>query len=612
LGGILLLGVLAAGVIAAGVKLWQDIDIQRLSGSAVFREPHVIPPALPPRVPAVAPQPYPAALFVSNLSLGFFADSSYYLGLVDRWEELTAETAGQVTRVTSASEIESLAGKGLLVAPSAVCLREQEAAALRNHAERGGGLVLSWAPGARDSDCQWLGFEAVARLLGTPEVRELEARESAYLTVPAGTALSAGFDPGTRVELGYESQMAASTGGPRVFWSDWSLNSQPAGESSDANAAAMTAWTEAGGRIVWFGFRLGQGARPEDQAKADRLVINGIRWAAELPAADITHWPGNSRSALLIEQDVESQFSNVAALADIAIRESVPMSFYVVSQLALQHPELADSLKKAGEIGSQTSDHVTVGGRTLSDQQTRLRRSWTEILEWTGDSAYGLRPPEERFDENTLRAWRDAGGTYVVGVNELRTAAPEVHETPSGLVVLLSRMVKDDFNVFVQESALRSVRLLQAYLDGMDKVRTLGGLAVISTHSQVAGEHGRIRTINGVIDSARADGDWWIATGLDIANWWLARSETDVQMGYAPGAELEVRVTAPAGHRLAGAWLNVDLPGYPEYWAPLVDGRPTEYVLTDWGMRIPLVDLPPRATTVVRLVRSEEAPALRN
>jgi peptidoglycan/xylan/chitin deacetylase (PgdA/CDA1 family) len=350
---------------------------------------------------------------------------------------------------------------------------------------------------------------------------------------------------------------------------------------------------------VWFGFRLGQGARPQDEERLEALAMNGVRWAGGVPTAELLPWPGGARSALLIAEDVESEFPNAAALAELATRKSVPVTFFVVSQLALDHPDLAGSLTQAGEVGSQTSDHTVLSGLPLGEQRARLSRTWAEVRGWTGDTAFGLHPPEERFDLNTLRAWRQAGGSYLVGLNEARTGSPEVFETGDGEVVLLPRIVKDDYNVFVQESALRARRLTEAYLEGMAKVRALGGIAVLSLRSQVGGDPGRVDVVGEVVDSARANGDWWIATGRDIADWWSARRTAVLQMVRATEREVVIDVTAPAGAALSGASLRVVLPERAASWVPSIDGRGVAYARTPLGVRVTLPDLMPGERVVV-------------
>jgi len=599
--GFLVLGIVGAAVVAAGIMLWENLDIQRLTRTSALAEPVTVPPALPPAPLAAASESYEAALYYSHASAAHFPDSAYYPDQLDRWEGLMAATGARVLRVSSAAQVEALPATEVVVVPAALCLGGDELTALRAHLGRGGGLVLTWATGARDEACEWRGWEAVASLTGSQEVREIEQRSALYLTVPADLPFSAGFDPGTRVELRFESQLAAAGTGERVYWSDWALNAAPVADAEAVNTAALAGVAESGGRMVWLGFRLGQGATPRDEERLTALATNGVRWAAGIPMAELLPWPGGARSALLIAEDVETEFPNAAALAALATRKSVPVTFFVVSQLALDYPDLAASLTRAGEVGSQTSDHAVLFGQTLVEQRTKLARSWAEVRGWTGDSAFGLHPPEERFDLNTLRAWRQAGGSYLVGLNEARTGSPEVFESGDGEIVLLPRIVKDDYNVFVQESALRSRRLTEAYLEGMAKVRALGGIAVLSLRSQVGGDPGRVEVVGEVVDSARSTGDWWIATGRDIAAWWSARRAAALHVIRATGDEIVIDVTAAAEAGLSGASLRVVLPERAAGWVPGIDGRGVAYSRTQLGVRVTLPDLMPGDRVVVTI-----------
>ena len=599
--GFLVLGIVAAAVVVAGVKLWESIDIQRLTRTSALAEPVTIPPALPPAQAVAAPTPFSVALYYSHASASHFPDSAYYPDLLDRWEGLMAAAGARVTRISSAAQVAALEPTDVIVAPSAVCLSPDEVAAFRAHEGRAGGLVLTWATGARDAQCKWRDWHAAAALTGSRDVRQIEQRDALYFTVPADLPLSSGFDPGTRVELRFESQLAATTADARVYWSDWSLNAAPVAGSAVVNAAALANVTEAGGRVAWFGFRLGQGARPEDERRLETVALNGLRWVAGIPTAEVLPWPGDARAALLIAEDVESEFTNATALAALARRKSVPATFFVVSEMALDYPAMADSLVAAGEVGSQTSNHTVLVNLPLADQRTRLRRSWSEVRGWTGDSAFGLHPPEERFDLNTLRAWRETGGSYIVGLNEARSGSPEVFEADEGEVVLLPRIIKDDYNVFVQESAMRARRLTEAYLEGIAKVRSLGGIAVLSLRSQVGGDPGRVEVVGEVIDSARANGDWWIASGREIAAWWSARRAAALRVVRATDREIVLDVAAPSDAALSGAWLQVMLPQGEVTWVPTIAGREVRYASTSLGVRIALPDLAAGARATVTL-----------
>jgi peptidoglycan/xylan/chitin deacetylase (PgdA/CDA1 family) len=339
--------------------------------------------------------------------------------------------------------------------------------------------------------------------------------------------------------------------------------------------------------------------------RLEALLRNGLRWAAGAAYAEIAPWPHGHRAALVLSEDVEAEFSNAAALAELARRKGVPATFFVVSQLAMEQPDLAPVLAAAGEVGGHTSDHLPVVGLTALDQRTRLRRNWTEVRGWTGTAPIGLRPPEELLDAATLLAWREAGGLYVAGVNNARSAAPEVLPTPAGPIVLLPRVMKDDYNVFVQESALRRERLRDAFLEGMRKVRAVGGLALLTLHTQVGGQPNRLVVLGEVIDSAQTGRLWWIATGGDVARWWLARAGATLALEERAGGALEVTVTAPADAALPGAVVELFLPGGGDAWMPAAEEPALPHERTVDGLRLALDFLAPGETRriVIRPVR---------
>jgi peptidoglycan/xylan/chitin deacetylase (PgdA/CDA1 family) len=342
------------------------------------------------------------------------------------------------------------------------------------------------------------------------------------------------------------------------------------------------------------------------------LVQNGILWAAGRVTAHAASWPQGKRAALLLVQDVEAEYQNAVAMAELLRDLGVPGTFFAVSRMVEGETGLATALTEVGEVGSQTSDHTPVAGLSYQDQVVRLRRSRTEITNWAGKAPPGLRPPEEAFDENTLRAWAYLGGDYVMAVNQARSASPEIFRFENGTqVVLLPRLIKDDYNVFVQEGALRSDRLSTAFLDGTEKLRAIGGLAVVAVHTQIVGTGTRLGAIGDVVSKAKADGDWWIAPAGEVANWWRGRAQVKIEFvshpsdlppvdslaaQSAPGETIHILVTAPEEMGLTGLWIDVGLPAGLYDLTPSLDGDPVSYSRTDWGMRIPIDRLSPGQT----------------
>jgi hypothetical protein len=163
----------------------------------------------------------------------------------------------------------------------------------------------------------------------------------------------------------------------------------------------------------------------------------------------------------------------------------------------------------------------------------------------------------------------------------------------------------------VQKGAIRADRLTGAFLEGAEKLRAIGGLAVIAVHTQIVGTGRRLDAIRAVADTALAQGDWWIAEAVEVANWWKARSGVRVTAVHprvetieadSLGARtLDIRVAGPAGESITGLWIDIVLPRGSDAVTPAVDGVPVDYTTTDWGIRVPLGDLPDGETRLISL-----------
>ncbi len=615
LGGIALLGILAAGVVAAAVALWENIDVRQLVPQ-LAAAPSSPPLPEPPRPAARDSIRFDAVLFDSPRNAAFFPDTSYYRGSLQAWRALVEEVGGEVREATSAADLRALGPGDVLVLAEAPCMSPGEIAAVRAHLRRGGGVVANWAVGARDAECAWRGWQTIRELTGAEDVRELPSRSALFLTVPAGTALSPGLDPGTRVELRPDPSLALRRAGPSVYWSDWALNPAPDESGGGADVAAVATRAPRGGRTAWFGLRIGQAVTSADSLRLQRMLQNGVLWAAGVASAEPAAWPHADRAALVFTLDVEDEAENALQTAALFREEALPVSFFAVSQLVKDDSQLARALIGVGEVGSQTADHTPVAGLTSADQSLRLRRSWDQIADWTGVPPAGLKPPEETFDLNTLAAWRAAGGAYVLAGNDARSASPEMYEVGDGTVVLLPRLLKDDYNIIVQDRVIRSRSMADAYLEGTRKLHAIGGLAVVGGHTQIMRTGPRLNGLRTVADTARAQGDWWIARAEQVAEWWKARAAiritfvppdtTVLEGGFTHGPVNDLLVEAPPDRAIENLWVDIVLPVEAAAMFPVVDGASVDFSMTDWGIRVPVEDLPAGATRRISLLVAPE------
>jgi peptidoglycan/xylan/chitin deacetylase (PgdA/CDA1 family) len=585
LGGLLTLGILGGAVVAAGVALWENIDVRQLT-PGLAEAPPPVPDAEPPLPAAVAPGAFSAVVLRTEANASYFPDATYYDTEIAIWRDLLEGIGGTVREARTAEELAQTTPDDLMVLPEAPCLSPEELAAVGAHLRSGGSIATNWALGVRDGACEWRGWSTLLDVTGAEDIREIPSREGLFLTVPSGLPVSPGIDPGTRIELRPDPALALRMEGARVYWSDWALNPAPDPEGAAADVAVATVRTEEGGRVTWFGLRARQAVTPVDSVHVHRLLENGLLWAAGTPVASASPWPDAARGALVFVLDVEGRESFVNARdAAAAFRsEDLPISFFAVSQLVDGDEQLARDLASAGEIGTQTVDHTPLAGLTRQDQTVRLRRSWRDIESWVGAGPAGLRPPEEAFDATTLEAWADAGGRYVLAGNEARTGAPEVHHTASGPVVLVPRLIKDDYSIVVRDARLRARSLGEAFVAGIDKMRAIGGLAVVAGHTQIIVDGPRLEAFRTVADSARARGGWWIARADQVADWWLARSRLDLRWEDAEGTP-ELLVSLGSGVAMDDLWIDVVLPTVEDGAIPYVDGVSVEYEPEVWGMR---------------------------
>lgn len=621
LGGTLTLGLLGAVVVAAGIALWENIDVRQLTPGLTVEEPPLPEPMIPPAAER-ADWPFEVALFRSGASEGYFEDASYYGNEIARWRDLVESLGATVRVVSNAEGLATVGESELLLLPEAPCLTSQELAAVGGHLASGGSLVSNWALGVRDGACEWRGWEMLLAVTGAEDIRELPTRDGLFLTVPAGLPTSTGLDAGTRIELKPDPSLALRMEGQRVYWSDWALNPAPDDEGIGADVAVSTTLSDEGGRVAWFGLRANQAATPADSVRLDRMLLNGLAWAAGVPTASPTAWPGAVQSALIFALDVEGAdaWINARDAAAVFELEEVPISFYVVSQLVEEDEELAGTLVAAGEVGTQTVDHAPLRGLTAQEQGMRLRRSFDDLRRWTDEAPAGLRPPEETYDSLTLESWSAAGGAYLLSANEVRSASPEMHTTASGPIVVLPRLLKDDHDVIVEDVTLRSVRLADAYLTGLAKIRAIGGLATVVGHTQIISSGPRLEAFRTVARTARSEGGWWIAEARDVARWWATRSE--IQMAWTPGQTPppagmtateapELAVTGPASGAIDDVWLDLILPVGADWGVPVVDGVPVDHIEESWGVRVRLGTLDVGQESIVSWARvpAQGAPA---
>lgn len=547
-------------VLSIAALHWQANAHERRGGavapSAGAATVVVMPPLIAPRV---LPSGITVAIVRDAASDGYYDSPASLDSVVNGWHTLIERMGGRVLRISPADTAAARSANVLLF-PSEPCLGQQARTVIRTALARGQGVVATWITGTRDGGCSSVGWSLPASLAGAMRLDTLDTRSAVYVTVPDGGALTADVPPGSRLELLAGNHVAARSPTRDLIYSDRMMNPEPALQSELLDGAASHA-ERAVGRSVYLGFDpLRVAGNPWSRILAEMIARNAIAWAANLPVASVEPWPRGKVAAAMIAQDVEDEFSNAVHAVDSLDAARVRGTWYVVSEAARRNEKLLAHLARNGEIGSHTENHRVLAGASLEEQKRRLTLTQDQLRSLVGRPVAGLRPPEEQFDRNTLRAWVDAGGRYVFGANDSRSASPELLTLGTDTLVLLGRVNNDDVLSLRKIGTPDVARLTAEYIGAFEKVHALGGLFVMSYHSQYMSAPALVPVVAAVARRIRADTTTWLTTGSEAADWWRGRFAVRLAAAVSPTGQLTVTVTNTARSALEGAVVRVELP----------------------------------------------------
>ena len=525
---------------------------RRFSGSRVVAD---LPVALAsPRLPV----PMRVVVIRDEAAVAYHGRSATLDGIVAAWRSALL-AAGATVEVLGSRDLDRAGGARVLVIPSSPCLTVATRAAIDAATAGGRGVILTGLAGIDDAGCRPVGYGLITTLTGASRVAPLGDRPMTYVTIPGGGPLAADVPPGARIDVKPGAQVALRLAGRDAFYSDYILEpSGVAGQSLLDGAIAHA--TAARGHVVYWGFELQDVvSTPWSRGIAALLVRNSVAWAASIPIASIEPWPAGHQAAAVIAQDVEADFSDARYALDSLTAAGVRSTFYLVSDLARHNKRLSRAMADAGEIGSHTENHRLLGGTALDEQRERLRTSQRDLSDILGHPIGGLRPPEEQFDRATLVAWLRSGGSYVFGANDSRSGAPELLPLDGDTLVLFGRVTPDDFGTGT-DARSGIERAAAAYLNDFAKMRSLGGLYILSYHSQLLARADQVPVLARVARTIARDSTVWLATVADVAEWWRARSSLVVSARVS-GGQLVVDVRNRGPLTVTGAVVRSDVAG---------------------------------------------------
>ena len=595
-GGARAVVLVAIAIVALSMALvhWQASARERTAASIAASTGASTVVRMPPIIaPRRLPQPLTVAIVRDPASDAYFDSRATLDSVVAGWTSIL-EGVGAHVVVAPPTDAAALRGANVLVFPTEPCLGLPARDLIRASLARGQGVVATWITGTRDGGCAPVGWSLATRLGGAMRLDTLDTRGSVYVTIPGAVPLAADIPPGSRMELLVANHVATRSPTRELVYSDQMMNPQPANGEALLDGAASATRIGAG-RAVYLGFDpIRVAPDPWSRVLAELVARNAVQWASGEALSSVEPWPDGRIAAAIIAQDVEDQFSNSAHALDSLDAIGVRGTWYVVSELARRNEKLLHRLARNGEVGTHTENHDVLARVPAARQGERLRLTQKELREMLGHPVAGLRPPEEQFDRNTLRAWLDAGGDYVFGSNDSRGASPELLPVDGDTIVLLGRVNNDDVISVRRVGNLDVGRLTEEYLAAFEKVRALGGLFIMSYHSQYLSRPELVPVVAAVARRLKADTTVWLTTGGEAATWWRARFAVKVATTTSADGVMTIHVLNGSAAPLAGVVVRVELPR--DWRAPraadaadvrLLDAPPT-------AVRVALPSLAPR------------------
>lgn len=577
-----------------------NIEPKRFSGSEVVLG---MPSLLP--VPRLGQQ-VSVAIVRDEAAASFYNSAASLDSIIAAWREALARTGADV-RVVRSTELGAVASwPRVIVVPSSPCLTVATREAMERAAARGQGLIVTGPAGALDAACRRIGYGLVVALTQASRVEALESRPMVYVTLPTGNPLTDDIPPGARLDLRPAGQVALRHPARDAYYSDYSL--QPASANGQPlldGALARGRYGKA--RIVYWGFELRDAvARPWNDAVVALLVRNSVRWAAGLASVSIEPWPDGRRAAAILAQDVEDHFGNARNALDSLRAAEVHGTYFLTSDFALRNPRLTRLLSEQGEIGTHSENHHLLGGTAAEVQRERLAKTQADLSGLLGNGVRGLRPPQEQFDAATMAAWMSAGGTYLLGANDSRTVGPELLSTGGDTIVLLSRNGVDDIAA-VREGRRDPEATAAIFLRGYARIRALGGVYVLSYHSQLLATPELVPALARVAREIATDSAAWPATAGMVAQWWRSRAGLEVRLQRHDAERLDVVVQNHGTELVLGAVARVDLSAPQRVLRTSTAALASEPAT----VRLRLPPIPPRATRTVSIIFATAAPPRR-
>ena len=513
-----------------------------------------------------------AVLLRSQATAKLWAENpdTYYIR-AKHWSEMLKRAGIPFKEVSDTELVASLKDANLLVLPGAICLDTPQRQAIRDFVAAGNGLVANGPLGARDAECQWVGYSFLSSLTGAQGAEAVTPLTTTYVSFRGDQFYSERMPPGYLVPLPSQELTLVSASQPDAFWSDWMLR-PPEGRTITNSGLALHSIREPNhARVVWFGFEeILPAERSQEQSALNAFQVSSLHWVGKQPMAALGTWPKRNRAAAIVAQNVHGDYGNAQSVAELMRQEDVPGVFFVSAQEAKTHREALRAFQSAGEVGSAGDSAEPLSGQTVLRQTRRLLDARQTLEGFVRGRVTGYAPPQGLADPFTVQALYESGHQYYLNEMAVSRAVPELVEFSTSPLFPLQkaevakffRTASDDLEVLAN-SGPGEDGLAAAFLNDARRLLYVGGLYTLYFQSYLLGSSEYRNVLRQVLEGLKAQ-PVWLTTGREVIAWWSARHKVQVQCKKIGAQRLELSLANLGEADLDNASVYVYLPYRPK------------------------------------------------
>lgn len=281
------------------------------------------------------------------------------------------------------------------------------------------------------------------------------------------------------------------------------------------------------GRLVWMDYAPDQLSQPENinvqHLQAASAAV--FRYLLGESYSSWATWPDGKRFAGVISEDSEDKFHLADSVVQMVDTHGFPITWFILTNEAQLNRSLTERMAEVGEVACHGDSHVPFPLGSLPTQTERLARCIKVLSTITGETPKGFRPPEEKFNGDTINAVASIEMSYYMADANMDRMVPRIMRENGGIreLVSLPRMGSDDYEMWytLKLNGEESLRLAEEELFW---INVIGGFLPFSFHTQYMDKEENLAVVEHY-GRRFQQADCYFATAGQIADWWRVRTK---------------------------------------------------------------------------------------